>query len=529
MRKHTAIALVLVAVAGVAAMGGCDVILGLQRAELYAIDGGGGTTTGTTASTQGSGGAEVCMPGSTAACYSGPMGTEDAGTCKEGTSICKADGSGYGTCEGEVTPAPADNCATGVDANCDGKRCGEAVWSYDFQGPNAQHIGGIATDASGNIYLAGTLSGSITFGTHTLVSSGATATDAFVAKLDSSGNFLWGSSYGDAADAQGATAVAVDSSGNVVLAGWFYGSITFGTKKLTASTTNLEIYVAKLNPMGQPLWAVAYGDSSTNQQVANGVGVDGTGNVFVTGYFTGSIAFGTTNMTASGTQDLFVAELDATTGAASWSAHTGLPGWTSSGNSIAVDANGNAFVAGASQGAFIERLASDGTQSWASSWGDSSSSAASVALDGVDNVYVTGTGNDIATQGHTFVMKFDVLGDQQWAVGAVALAGHAIAADAAGDSFVAGSLNDSANLQPAFLWKLNPDGTSAWTRAYGTQAGIGSQDCQAVAVPTPSFVVVACENSYTMDFGALAGPVTATGLMGGVNSLNIALAKIAAQ
>ncbi len=60
-----------------------------------------------------------CAPGSTALCYDGPEGTEGVGSCKAGTQVCNANGSGYGACTGQVNPAP-ETCSTATDDDCDG-------------------------------------------------------------------------------------------------------------------------------------------------------------------------------------------------------------------------------------------------------------------------------------------------------------------------------------------------------------------------------------------------------------------------
>jgi hypothetical protein len=487
-------------------------------------------------STSGTGAQMACAPERTMACYTGPAGTEGVGECAGGIATCKPDGSGYGDCVGETTPAPADDCSKKVDADCDGTTCGDAVWSYDFQGPNKQYINGLAADPSGNIYLAGELGGSITFGTQTVVSAGGY--DALIAKLDPNGGYLWGTSFGDAANNQGATAVAVDSAGSVVLVGSFFGSMTIGGKTLKASTTDTAIFVAKFDPTGMPLWAFSYGDSTMNQQQALGVAVDKAGDIVVTGWFTGAIDFGKGTMTAAGLQDLFVAKFLGYTGEAVWSHSTGATGLTSAGNGVAVDSGGNAVVVGTSSGAFVQRLDAMGNQSWSTSFFDNYSVGTGVAVDGAGNAYVTGTGKTVATKGPTFVAKLDVLGNQKWAVGAEAAAPFAIAADTSGNTFVAGSLDTTADFGggaltgPAFLWKLNPDGTHAWSRVYGTGTGTNlsaPQACRAVAAVSPSIVVVGCENYYTMDFGASTGPVMSSPPAGGFNSLNVTLAKIAAK
>jgi hypothetical protein len=62
----------------------------------------------------------LCLPNSTASCYTGPAGTSGVGVCKAGTKTCNAQGTAYGTCTGEVIPA-AENCSTPGDDNCDGQ------------------------------------------------------------------------------------------------------------------------------------------------------------------------------------------------------------------------------------------------------------------------------------------------------------------------------------------------------------------------------------------------------------------------
>jgi hypothetical protein len=62
----------------------------------------------------------ACVPGESKPCYSGPAGTNGVGPCKAGTHVCKANGTGFGACKGEVTPK-AETCATTIDDNCNGQ------------------------------------------------------------------------------------------------------------------------------------------------------------------------------------------------------------------------------------------------------------------------------------------------------------------------------------------------------------------------------------------------------------------------
>jgi hypothetical protein len=81
--------------------------------------GGSGTGAGGTGA-GGTGGAAACIPGSVERCFDGPAGTEGVGICAAGQRTCADDGSGYGPCEGQVTPGEED-CATMVDENCNGQ------------------------------------------------------------------------------------------------------------------------------------------------------------------------------------------------------------------------------------------------------------------------------------------------------------------------------------------------------------------------------------------------------------------------
>ncbi|MGK3962514.1 MopE-related protein [Sorangium sp. So ce118] len=62
----------------------------------------------------------VCVPGTEVICYSGDLDTLGVGACEAGTARCREDGSGFGSCLGEVLPA-AETCLTPADDDCDGQ------------------------------------------------------------------------------------------------------------------------------------------------------------------------------------------------------------------------------------------------------------------------------------------------------------------------------------------------------------------------------------------------------------------------
>jgi hypothetical protein len=141
-------------------------------------------------------------------------------------------------------------------------------------------------DSTGNVFLTGSFQGSMQVGNQTLQSAGGS--DVFLAKLDAGGNPQWAKSFGNAAD-QAAYAVATDAAGNVVLTGGFVGSINFGGTTLQSAGLD-DVFVAKLDPDGNHLWSGSAGDAA--EQDGYAIAVDPSGNVIVSGIFSGSVDFG---------------------------------------------------------------------------------------------------------------------------------------------------------------------------------------------------------------------------------------------
>lgn len=110
-------------------------------------------------------------------------------------------------------------------------------------------------------------------------------------KLDANGDTLWGRVIGgdDADPAQNsdqwASSVAVDPAGNIVVGGSFSKSVRLGKKPgehvISGSSADLDLFVAKLSPAGDPLWEKAFGD--LGDQETKGLAVDASGNIALTG------------------------------------------------------------------------------------------------------------------------------------------------------------------------------------------------------------------------------------------------------
>ena len=135
-------------------------------------------------------------------------------------------------------------------------------WAKKAGGTSYDNGLSIAIDANENSYVTGYFSGSATFGTTTLTSSSEYYSDIFVAKLDNNSNWLWVKQAGGTNWDYG-YGIAVNANGNSYVTGYFYGSAIFGTTTLTSSGDK-DIFVAKMDSSGNWLWAKQAGGTSND-------------------------------------------------------------------------------------------------------------------------------------------------------------------------------------------------------------------------------------------------------------------------
>ena len=157
---------------------------------------------------------------------------------------------------------------------------GTTTWAKSFGGSGASITArGLALDSSGNSYFSGYFeSGALT--TPALAQIGTK--DALAIKLDSSGTTTWAKSFGGAGAATTGRGIAVDSSGNVYLGGFFQTASM--TTPALALTGPQDAFALKLNSSGNATWAKKFfgsGAFATNASLA----LDEVGNVYLGGYF----------------------------------------------------------------------------------------------------------------------------------------------------------------------------------------------------------------------------------------------------
>ncbi|TAL59462.1 MAG: T9SS type A sorting domain-containing protein [Bacteroidetes bacterium] len=284
---------------------------------------------------------------------------------------------------------------------------------------------GIALDATGaNVHIIGQFGNfaPIDFdpGAGTAILTALTSSDIFVAKYTSGGAVCqWAISMGAAAGSPKVSqgeGIAVDGSGNVYITGFFEDIVDFnpvGTANLTAVGAR-DIFVAKYNSSGLYQWAFNIG-AAGNICDGHRIRVDGSGDVYVTGYFQGTADFdpvGTNNLTSAGSRDIFVAKYT-TAGLYQWAFSVGAAN-ADEGYDIAVDGSGDVYIcgnfdgtvdfdpvgtanltsSGANADGFVAKYTSAaGLYLWAFKLGSGADICRSIALDASANVYVTGNYN----------------------------------------------------------------------------------------------------------------------------------------
>ncbi len=349
-----------------------------------------------------------------------------------------------------------------------------------------------ATDKWGNAYITGEFPGdSITFGTTTLYNAvfGTGRKELFLTKYNAAGTALWtrGTTIGLYDEA--GTSVATDSAGNVYVAGYYSSdSVRFGSTTVHHTIPgwrvflDKDIFLAKYDTGGTLLWVRNFG--TRFDDVANGVTVDPSGDVYITGYFSDdSIQIGGTTLinTSPGyNSDVFLAKLSPA-GTVLWAKKAGGYSYDEAA-AVTTDRSGNVFITG--------KFPSD--------------------------TFYTGSGylvNDTISTFDMFVMGYSSAGSLLWAKRAGARRddqGLALATDSVGNVYVGGQYNSMTiqfgsttltkaasvtTLSDIFLVKYSAGGSVVWGKGAGT---VYNDWMSSVVLDTLGYVFISGESySYS--------------------------------
>jgi cysteine-rich repeat protein len=288
-----------------------------------------------------------------------------------------------------------------------------AIHIVDDLGYTGSHD--IAIDNEGNIYVTGFFSNYIKF-TETNSLTATSGSDYFVAKYTSSGVFQWARQEQGGTGSVYATSVSTDSNGDVIVGGYFRGSVDFGAGMWsTASEGAYNYFIIKYDSLGNYLWADSQ-DGGIGNSFAYSIDVDLSRNIYLVGHFkTNPVDFGAGNWSPTG-MDYFIIKYTKD-GNFLWADREDSGNASVSANDVEVDSEGNVYVVGAFEATnsypktnpvinfgtgdwvplgsdyFIVKYTPEGTISWTDhkNGGKGDAYISDVAVDSKGNIYVVGS------------------------------------------------------------------------------------------------------------------------------------------
>jgi len=395
--------------------------------------------------------------------YDGPVHSADS------ANAIAVDNSGniYVTGGGTVSGLPPDYVTIKYDST------GHQQWLASFNGGDntAEFANAIAIDDSGNVYVTGIAWG---YGDDS---------DYGTIKYNSSGEQQWVGRYdGPGHNLDTAMAIAVDFSGNVYVTG-----------RSTGSGANYDYATIKYNASGQEEWVARYNGPGDGYDEARAVAVDASGNVYVTG-----ISFGL------GTDLDYATIKYNPSGIEQWVTRYNGPGnGEDLAYAIAIDGSANVYVTGWSVGSGTGfdyatiKYNSDGQQQWVARYNgprNDSDGGYAMVLDGSENVYVTGESVGLGTNSDYATINYNPAGQEQWVARYNGPANYRdsathIAVDRVGNVYVTGYSTGLGTDYDYSTIRYSPSGGEEWVARYNGPAGFGDV-AYAVAVDTSGNVYV---------------------------------------
>ncbi len=347
----------------------------------------------------------------------------------------------------------------------------------------------ITVDVAGNVYV-----------------TGGTAYDNSMVtiKYNSTGDSIWTRSYTGPTSGHNwtfAKNIFVDDTGNVFIAGTSEGlSAVHGLRQ--------DYTTIKYNSLGIEQWTARYNGPGTDADIINSMAVDGTGNVYVTGFSGGG---------STGSADSYN---DITTikynflGDTVWTkTYKGSSTSSDVANKIALDNSGNVYITGTT---YIDTSVDENivtikyNQAGAELWkkffngtGNNTDEGKSMVVDAEQNVFVTGKSYYGSSNGFDIVtIKYDSIGTELWAEnynGSAngADAGVGVAVDEDGNIYVAGTTTNTTTAEDFQVIKYSAAGTKLWDKKYTYLNAAGSQE------NTAAFFVDGDKNIYIAGMSAL--------------------------
>ena len=391
---------------------------------------------------------------------------------------------------------------------------GNLLWVKHIGGTSYDEGASIATDAAGNIYVAGFFStDSVDFDPGPGVFMMSAGENSYVLKLDVNGDFVWAKQVTGIAENY-AVSLTLDYQNNILVTGKFNGTADFdpnaGTNNMTSLST--DIYIWKLDNNGNFLWAKQIDALSGTQNYS--IATDYTGNVFISGLLLGTTDFdpGTPvfNLTNSLiTSAAFILKLNSS-GDFAWAKKIENTDILLGNTSILADSAGNTYIGGSFSGTvdfdpnagiqnltamagnncFLLKLDSNADFLWVKQLAN----VKGIAADNSGYVYTCGTS----------INKFSADGINQW------MSGNSLSArisiDPWGDIYTSGTFTGIVDFDPGTgVYNLTDTATGTFVQKMKQQLESGINDLVANAgnftiYPNPNTGAFYIESNTPGDF-----------------------------
>lgn len=293
---------------------------------------------------------------------------------------------------------------------------GHVMQLLSFGGKGNEQGAAIALDGRNNLVVAGTFDSAVAFGTYNLKSSGGR--DIFLITLDTARKVIRALKAGGEMD-DTVSAISLDVYSDIGICGSFHKNFFLGSSDLN-SAGGSDMFAMVVDPDGNTLVLKDIGGASDDAALS--MTLDAQSNIFLTGYFTGTVSFDSLKVTSAGGRDVFITKLD-NFGNVKWVQRFGGSG-NDQGNDIALDGSANTHVAGSFENtinfdnshflhsaggtdAFAVQYDILGRFSWGKSFGSTADdNAIAIMQDQTDNTIITGY-----ISGNASLDSFAVKGD----------------------------------------------------------------------------------------------------------------------
>jgi len=407
---------------------------------------------------------------------------------------------------------------------------------YSIGGKGGDQGYSVTNDNNGNIIITGIYSDTFDIdpgiGIVQLLPKGLN--DAFIAKFDSSGQFIWGKGI-SGYQIEFISSVKTDSLNNIILCGYFESTVDFDPGpnlfELT-SIGNQDAFLLKLNSDGNFIWAKQFGGKSKDE--ANALIIGENGIIYVTGSFVDTVYNYISNKLvtniSNGSYDVFLTKYNSN-GKLIWAKSFGGK-YEDIGNGISVDSKGFIFFIGSftskvdfdpgihldehacslgGPNTFISKFDSQGNYQKVITIGSLGlDHGYSVAIDQNDNMIICGTSSgememviDSVKSNYmgngVLLIKFDSLSHLVWLKSfgkSMYNSGNSVVCDINNDIYIIGLFEDSINLDQknfyseggsdVFIAKISAQGDVVWANSFG---GKESDEGWSIAAIRPDNIV----------------------------------------